>query len=1035
MSELIKQLMTRRNSENHSHSQLVELNGGEGHQAEEAPLDLAAIQSRLGSGGKEYWRSLEELADTPVFQEFLHREFPDQASEWTDPKGRRQFLKLMGASLAFAGLAACGRQPKETIIPYVKQPEEIIPGKPLFFATAMPLHGIARALLVESHEGRPTKIEGNPQHPDNLGSSDIYMQASILDLYDPDRSKALTNLGEIRTWMEFLGAFRIALSRQKEKKGAGLRILTGSITSPTLAFQLNQILNDFPEAKWHQFEPALSDGAREGSRLAFGEPLHPLYHLENADIILSLDADFLSGANTPLCNLRSFAARRTPSTQHGKMNRLYVLESTPSITGLSADHRLAIRPSELEIYTATIATILGVQNKDVALMPEKKEHQKWVEAVTKDLRQHAGRCLIVAGEQQSALTHALAYAMNHALGNIGQTITFTSPLEAGNSNQLASIQTLAQDMDAGRVDLLAILGSNPVYNFPADLKFRERLGKVGMRVHLGTHQDETSELCHWHIPQTHYLESWGDLRGYDGTVSITQPLIAPLYNGKSLHELLAAFSSQPDRPGYDIVRGYWKSQYKGLDFEGMWRKSLHDGMIAGSALPAREVKFNPDWAVLNAMEGFPSKGTLELQFRSDPSILDGSFANNGWLQELPKPITKLTWDNAALISPATAQKLGLSYRIAGRGGEHGQIIVDMVELRFHGRKVNAPVWILPGQADDCVTVHLGNGRTRSGRVGTGIGFDAYRIRPSVALWHGAGVEIRKLNETYPLACTQFHHNMEGRDLIRSANWEEWSKGLDGKEGENRHHQDLSIYPEWEYKGNAWGMVIDLGACTGCNACVVACQAENNIPVVGKLEVMHGREMHWIRVDRYFKGNPENPEAHFQPVPCMQCEKAPCEVVCPVQATAHSAEGLNDMVYNRCVGTRYCSNNCPYKVRRFNFLAYQDWETPSLKMLRNPDVTVRSRGVMEKCTYCVQRINNARMDAEKENRSIQDGDVVTACQAACPAGAIVFGNLNDPKSRVAQLKANSRNYSLLGELNTSPRTTYLSAVKNPNPELG
>jgi molybdopterin-containing oxidoreductase family iron-sulfur binding subunit len=587
-------------------------------------------------------------------------------------------------------------------------------------------------------------------------------------------------------------------------------------------------------------------------------------------------------------------------------------------------------------------------------------------------------------------------------------------------------------MESGLVDLLVMIGVNPVYSFPADLNFRERLGKVGLRVHLGHYRDETAEWCHWHIPQTHYLEAWSDVRAFDGTISIIQPLLAPLYNSKSAHELLAAFSNQPNQTGHDILQAYWKTQWNASDFEKQWRTILHDGLMVDSALPVKTVSYKPNWEALNATASPLAPGSLEIQFKPDPCIYDGSYANNSWLQELPKPISKLTWDNAALISPATALRLGVSYSIARRGGEHGQVMVDMVELHYHGRVLKMPIWIQPGQPDDCFTVHLGYGRTRAGRVGNGAGFNAYALRVSTTPWFGTGLEIRKLNERYPLACTQFHHNLEGRDLVRTATLEEWERGKTN--GKDSSAPLLSLYPDHPYNGNAWGMAIDMSVCVGCSACVVACQSENNIPVVGKEEVIHGREMHWIRVDRYYKGEMDYPEAYFQPIPCMHCEKAPCELVCPVQATSHSSEGLNDMVYNRCVGTRYCSNNCPYKVRRFNFLQFTDEDTPSLKMLRNPDVTVRSRGVMEKCTYCVQRINSARIEAEKERRSIRDGEIVTACQAACPADAIIFGNIHDPNSRVTKWKAQGHNYALLGDLNTAPRTSYLSAVRNPNPEI-
>jgi molybdopterin-containing oxidoreductase family iron-sulfur binding subunit len=598
-------------------------------------------------------------------------------------------------------------------------------------------------------------------------------------------------------------------------------------------------------------------------------------------------------------------------------------------------------------------------------------------------------------------------------------------------------------MAAGRVELLVIIGGNPVYTAPADLRFAEHLGKVGTRVHLSLYDDETSALCHWHIPEAHYLESWSDTRAYDGTVSIVQPLIAPLYNGKSAHELLAVLIDQPNRSDYDIVREHWQNQHSSgtlptvtqQSFEQFWRTALHEGFIAGTASAAKRLALKTDWMTSDSGLRTPdSSQSLEIIFRPDPTIYDGRFANNGWLQELPKPLTKLTWDNAAMVSPATARRLGLSSTTGWRGGEHGTIYTDIVELEYRGRTVRAPIWIVPGHAEDCVTVHLGYGRTQAGKGGTGVGFNAYALRLSDAAWFGPGLTLRKTDERYPLACTQFHHNIEGRDLVRSTSLEEYRQHPAFAQEGHESARNPSLYPKDEYPGYAWGMAIDMTTCIGCNACVVACQAENNIPIVGKTEVMHGREMHWLRIDTYHKGDSANPETYYQPLPCMHCENAPCELVCPVAATTHSAEGLNDMVYNRCVGTRYCSNNCPYKVRRFNFFQYADWDTPSLKLLRNPDVTVRSRGVMEKCTYCVQRISRARIEAEKAGRPIRDGEIVTACQAACPAQAIVFGNINDPNSRVSQLKAEPRNYGLLAELNTQPRTTYLAAIRNPNREI-
>jgi Fe-S-cluster-containing dehydrogenase component len=597
---------------------------------------------------------------------------------------------------------------------------------------------------------------------------------------------------------------------------------------------------------------------------------------------------------------------------------------------------------------------------------------------------------------------------------------------------------------------LIMLSGNPVYTAPVDLGFAEQLAKVPLRIHSGLYEDETSAYCHWHIPETHYLESWSDIRAYDGTATILQPLIAPLYSGKSAHEILSAVAGKSGETSYDIVRNYWKGQKMAGDFESGWRRAVHDGVVAGTAFQPKAVKLKAstnEWLARPPSPADTQKPTpdtrsapaetgssLEISFRPDPTLFDGRFANNGWLQELPKPLTKLTWDNAALVSPKTAQRLGLSYRIGARGGEHGRVFVDVVEIRYEGHSLRAPAWIVPGHADECVTLHLGYGRTRAGKVGNGTGFNAYAIQTANAPSYGTGAEVRRIGTQFTLACTQFHHSMEGRDLVRAATLEEYRKKPDFAQGEHPHESEGSLYPGFKYEGYAWGMAIDVNACIGCNACVVACQAENNSAVVGKTEVTRGREMHWLRIDRYYKGSPDNPETYHQPVPCMHCENAPCELVCPVGATSHSHEGLNDMVYNRCVGTRYCSNNCPYKVRRFNFFQYADFETPSLKPLRNPNVTVRSRGVMEKCTYCVQRINAAKIEAEKENRQVRDGEIVTACQAACPTEAIFFGDINNRDSVVAKAKADSLSFGLLTELNTKPRTTYLAKLRNPNPEI-
>lgn len=989
------------------------------------PLDLAAIRTRLAeSRGLQYWRSLEELSETKEFQEVLEQEFPRHASVWPDSFSRRGFLQLMGASLALAGLSACTKQPEELIVPYTKPPEALLPGRPQFYATAVMLGGVATGVLVESHTGRPTKIEGNPQHPGSLGSTDVFTQAAVLGLYDPDRAQVVSNARRLSSWETFLESLKSALEAQKTKGGTGLRVLTETVTSPTLAFQLDTLLKEFPEARWHQYEPVNRDSVRAGARLAFGEEVEPIYHFEKADVIFSLDADFLFSLPGSVRYARDFSAKRKVRDSQGEMNRLYMAESAPSITGSVADHRLSLRANEVEAFARAVAKEVGVADVRPGKWEGGAKHTKWITALVKDLQKHQGSSVVVTGDFQPPVVHAIAHAMNQALGNVGKTVEYLASVQAKPVDQLDSLRELVKDMEAGKVELLVILGGNPVYHAPADVNFGGALEKVALRIQCSSHEDETAALCHWHIPEAHSLEAWSDARAYDGTVSIVQPLIAPFYGAKSFHEVVAALLGQTTA-GYDIVRKYWESQHAGTDFDHFWRKSLHDGVVEGTALSPKEVSLTKiDWSSLdtNAQSKEVSQGAMEIIFRPDPSIWDGRFANNGWLQELPKQLSKLTWDNAAFVSPATAEKLNLANE-------------EVLELKYKERTVRASVWILPAQPDNAVTVYLGYGRTHAGRVGSGMGFNAYALRTSDAPWFGADLTIKKTGEQYALACTQGHQSMEGRQLVRSGSLEHFKQHphFVHEMGEDPA-PDMTLYPEVKYEKNAWGMTIDTSSCIGCGACVTACQSENNIPIVGKEQVIIGREMHWIRVDRYYGGDLDNPEIYHQPVPCMQCENAPCEPVCPVGATVHSNEGLNDMVYNRCVGTRYCSNNCPYKVRRFNFLLFQDWDTPTLKMQRNPNVSIRSRGVMEKCTYCVQRINVARITAEKEDRQIRDGEIVTACQAACPAEAITFGNINDPNSQVAKLKATPLNYGILTELNTRPRTTYLARLKNLNPEI-
>ncbi|MGE0703368.1 MAG: TAT-variant-translocated molybdopterin oxidoreductase [Vicinamibacterales bacterium] len=998
----------------------------------------------------KFWRTLDELNGDAAFDAQLVNEFPSQVEAITDPVARRTFLKLMGASMGLAGITACTRQPAEHIVPYVRQPEEIVPGRPLFYATALTLGGVATGVLVESHEGRPTKIEGNPEHPDSGGATDALTQAAILELYDPDRARAITNQGEIRTWESFLAALQSALRSQEALQGAGLRILTESVSSPTLAARIRAVLAAYPSARWHQWDPASHNSARVGAQIAFGAYVGVQYRVAQADVVVSLDSDFLTIGGGSLRYARELAERRRPGATGG-MNRLYAIESMPMPTGTIADHRLPLRPSEIEEVARYLAGAVGVAGVSATVSDEVRQ---WSDVVARDLLAHRGASLIVAGDSLPPALHALTHAMNAALGNVGQTVVYTDPVEIEPIDQHQSLADLAADMHAGRVDLLVIAGGNPAFTAPADIDFPGGLDRVPIRIHLSATRDETSERAHWHIPEAHFLEAWGDARAFDGTVSIVQPLIAPLYGGRTPLELMTALAGGTETP-YDQVRAYWRAAtappapagdtpdfevpLAGEDrpaeavFETSWRQWLHDGVVPNTAFAPREVVLQP--AASAAGAAAPSGSGIEVSFRHDSALLDGRFANNAWLQELPRSITKLTWGNAVLMSPSMAERLGVSIRPAMRGGEHGQVVTDVVDVRVGERSVRGPAFPVAGHPDNCVTLQLGYGRQRAGSVGTGVGFDVNTLRTMAAPWSTAGAEVVLTGDRESLACTQYHHLMEGRGMVRSVSLEAFSE--DPHVVHEGHHvppRTLTLHPEHPYDGYKWGMAIDVNVCTGCNACVVGCQAENNVPVVGRDQVLRGREMHWLRVDSYQRGPAENPERYSQPVPCMQCENAPCEIVCPVNATVHSSEGLNDMVYNRCVGTRYCSNNCPYKVRRFNYHLYQDWETPSLQLMRNPDVTVRSRGVMEKCTYCVQRINAVRIESEKDNRRIRDGEIQTACQAVCPTDAIVFGDLNDPNSRVTQLQAEERNYSLLAELNTRPRTTYMAAVRNLNPEL-
>jgi len=1020
-----------------------------------AKLTLAEVRAKLdGQTGRRFWKNLDELADKPEFQELMREEFPRQsgAGEWVDAVSRRGFLKVMGASLAMAGLAGCTKQPDEPIYPYVKQPEDLVLGKPMYFATAYPFPTGAIPVLVKSDAFRPIKIEGNPDHPMAKGKSDAYTQATLLEMYDPDRSQHVTYRGENVAWARFQSAFATAAKQTGD--GKGIYFLSETITSPTLAVQWQQLQKAYPAAKLVQWEPVNQDSSRAASKAAFGSYTDAQYKLEEADVILSLDADFLSGIAHPgFLTLAAGYAERHRYEEGKTPNRLYVIESMPTVTGFKAEHRLALKPSAIAAFAQALASGSSPAGATA-------EEQKFFAALSADLKKSGGKCVVIPGEQASPAVHAAAYSLNAQLGNVGKTVVYTETVNPLPSDQTADLKALVSDIYAGKVQWLVMLGVNPLYSAPMDLEFRAAFDKIPVTVHLGTHVDETGSLSTWHINKAHYLEMWSDARAYDGTLTIIQPMIDPLYGGKSAHDVFQALLENPQASAYDVVQANAKNYIKG-DFAAGWRKALHDGWVEGTAFSPKAGGGAP------SAGSFPapvSTGGLEISFKPDPSLYDGRFANVGWLQELPKQVTNLSWDNAALMSLATmeAQKLEVN---------------DPVEIELNGRKVVAPALMVPGHADGVVTIHLGLGRrVEVGRVGAGVGFNAYLLRTTGGLLSSSGAKLTKQPGTYDLCVTKVHsiehrgklaqsdlnkpeldtegtfslpgHEAEERGVIRYATVEEAKKtpgfAHEGSPLRETPEHETSFFPDaWNYKKtdpsslkiqNAWGMSIDLNSCIGCNACIVSCYAENNIPVVGREQVKIGRNMQWLRIDTYFEGDLHAPKAHFQPMACQHCENAGCEQVCPVGATVHTPEGLNTMVYNRCVGTRYCSNNCPYKVRRFNFLLYSDYETESLKFMRNPDVSVRSRGVMEKCSYCVERIESAKITADKENREVRDGDVVTACQQACPTGAIVFGNINDKDSKVAKRKAEERNYQVLADLNFRPRTSYTAGVINPNPEL-
>jgi molybdopterin-containing oxidoreductase family iron-sulfur binding subunit len=1061
--------------------------------------------------GQRYWRSLDELADSPEFRQWVEREFPSGASEFTDPIGRRHFIKIMSASFLLAGFGLTGcRRPEEKILPFAKQPEGYIHGVPQFYATAMPTRGAALPLLVKSHEGRPTKIEGNPDHPDSNGGTDTFAQASILSLYDPDRAKRFTRDGNTAGREEALD-FLSNVGKQAGQ-GQGLCFLLEQSSSPSRMRLQQEIAKKFPQARWFAHEPV---DLQFGAVTAAGGAV-PYYKLDQAKVILALDCDFIGEEEDTYRHCRNFAKGRRIQKPGDPLNRLYAVEGLMTLTGMNADHRLRVATGGVAAVAAAIAKAAGVAAAPNLPLP-KSVDPKWIAECAADLAANKGASLVLAGYRQPPAVHAMAAAINAALGNIGQTVTYR---EGG--PQLGRLGELAQLLNAGQVNTLIILGGNPVYSAPVDFNWAALQPKAKTVIRLGYYEDETFPSCTWHLPMSHYLESWGDARTSDGTLVPIQPLIAPLFDGITELEVLARIVGAESSKPHDVVRETFKAFASGGDFEETWKKFLHDGFLAKTNY--KTVQPNAaNFAQVISSGGLPqsaiepAKDNYEVVFRRDYKLDDGRWNNNGWLQELPDPITKTVWDGMVLMSRKTAEELGVESTTESRGS-------DVVEVELGGRKIRGPVWVQPGFADHSIGLALGYGRTKSdkggtGRVGNGVGlYNAYALRTSAAEHFVVGAKVRKTGTRLRIACTQEHGSMEGRPIVREATAKQFeehpgfARNMDLESPEHAQHikidpatgRPMMIY-EHPYRGyetrgeqvgvdlkkflfksdvHQWGMSIDLNTCVGCAACVMACQSENNVPIVGKDQVRRNREMHWLRIDRYWSGAMEkgkkelidDPQAVVQPMLCQHCENAPCESVCPVNATVHDEEGLNVMAYNRCVGTRYCSNNCPYKVRRFNFFDYNKhpingdlynspltsrskgrwnllnwWKDPYthhtieddkwdiMQLVRNPDVSVRERGVMEKCTFCVQRIEGAKIAQKVKARAsgnvqVPDGTIKTACQQACPTEAIVFGNLLDPNSHVSQLKKQQRDYSVLGFLDTRPRLTYLARVRNPNPKM-
>lgn len=999
---------------------------------------------------KTYWKSLNELANNEEYQKFAEREFPENATELKDGISRRNFLQVMGASVALAGLASC-RKPVEKILPHSRQPEYMVTGQASYYATSMPFRGYTTGVLVHSYEGRPIKIEGNDLHPASGGKTNIHAQAEVLNLYDQDRSRHVRNNNEQSSWEDFVAFCNEHFSNTDRR----IAFISEANHGPTFTRLKEEARNRFPNADWVTFEPFGEENVLNGHQKAFGEKLRRSNRFDRANVVISLEDDFMNAADNNVQNIRRFNEARKIESTDDELNRLYVVESNYSLTGSNADHRYRLKTSKLEAFTYSLASRLSQEVEGLEAFAgynDESIDRDWIEELASELLANRGQAVLTAGAEHSADVHAAVAAINAALGNAGETIEYIEVPTVDQQDQNLRYKEVVEAMQNGEYDTVVLIGTNPVYNSFSDLDFEQALDQVDTTIHLGLHNDETGSRCSWHVNRAHFLETWNDGRSWEGALSVVQPLIQPLFDGKSEIELLAAIVRGEDHKGIDLVRNSWQDVLTG-DFDTQWDTVLHDGLLedTGYDLASVSIAGNFSNEMERAISEVPQSSESDIEFviRPDPKLLDGRYANNGWLMELPDQMTKITWDNVAILSPTTARELGIP-----DSRYFGQTEIPMLSIETNDGMVELAAWVLPGHADNSITTYTGYGR-EIGRVGAGVGVNTFAVRNSRSPLVHSNVSVAPTGEDYEIASTQDHHSMEGRPLVMDAPIAEYRQNptfakdetaiyegeIDPETGRPINLYSVDHFPDHEPQ---WGMTIDLNSCIGCGVCTIACQAENNIPVIGKREVRRGREMHWIRTDRYFSGDEDgNPKVMHQPVPCMHCEQAPCEQVCPVVATTHSDDGLNQMTYNRCIGTRYCANNCPFKVRRFNFFNYAreflaDGDDPEIiQMAMNPDVTVRFRGVMEKCTYCVQRISRAKIETKnKTGDSVKppDGMVVTACQQACPADAINFGDISDRQSNVSIAKDNERNYNLLEYLNIRPRTSYLAKIRNPNTNL-